>query len=172
VTVREKTVAGENLHIGTLGDIQGDCTIGHFVRFHSNVFVAKETLIGNFVWFFPYVVVTDDPTPPSDPQIGCTIEDYASVGATAVLLPGVTVGKHALVAAHACVSKDVPPYMVVAGVPAKVVGEASKINLLDGVTPAYPWNGHFHRGYPAEVVSRWQAGELEYACQEYENLRG
>ncbi len=162
VTVRERTIAGENFQIGTLGDIQGDCTIGNFVRFHSNVFVAKKTVIGHFVWLFPYVVVTDDPTPPSDPQIGCLIEDYASVAAAAVILPGVTVGKHALVAAHACVSKNVPPYMMVAGVPAKIVCEAAKITLLDGVTAAYPWNTHFHRGYPDEVVARWKDGDLEF----------
>jgi acetyltransferase-like isoleucine patch superfamily enzyme len=163
VTVREGIKAGENLQIGTLSDLQGDSIFGNFVRFHSNVFVAKKSKIGHFVWLFPYVVLTDDPTPPSDPQIGCTIEDYAAVAATAVLLPGVTIGKHSLVAAHACVSKDVPAYTVVAGVPAKIVGETSKITLLDGVTPAYPWNTHFHRGYPEDVVSRWKSGDLEFA---------
>lgn len=52
-----------------------------------------------------------------------TIEPYAKVFAGAVLLPGVTVGKEAIVAAHSVVTKDVPPGMVVAGTPAKVIRE-------------------------------------------------
>ncbi len=51
------------------------------------------------------------------------VEDYAKVYAGAVLMPGVTVGAQAIVAAHAVVTKDVPPNMVVAGVPAKVIRE-------------------------------------------------
>jgi acetyltransferase-like isoleucine patch superfamily enzyme len=163
VTVREHTVAGENFQIGTLSDIQGDCTIGNFVRFHSNVHIGKKSTIGNFVWIFPYVVLTNDPTPPSSTLKGCRIEDYAAIATMSVILPGVTVGKHALVAAHACVGKDVPPNMVAAGVPAKILCETAKIKLDDGVTIAYPWNTHFHRGYPDDVVERWKAGDLTSA---------
>ena len=49
------------------------------------------------------------------------IEDEVLVGANAVILEGVTVGKGAVVAAGAVVTKDVPPYTVVAGVPARVI---------------------------------------------------
>ncbi|MBI3283382.1 MAG: N-acetyltransferase, partial [Burkholderiales bacterium] len=108
VTVRENTVAGENLQIGTLGDIQGDCTIGDFVRFHSNVHIGKKSTIGNFVWVFPYVVLTNDPTPPSETLLGVTLDDFSIIATMAVILPGVRIGQHALVAASACVGKDVP----------------------------------------------------------------
>ena len=50
-----------------------------------------------------------------------TIEDDVWVGANAVLLPGVTIGNHCVVAAGAVVTKDVPPHSLVAGVPAKVI---------------------------------------------------
>jgi len=50
-----------------------------------------------------------------------TIEDDVWVGANAVILPGVTIGKHCVVAAGAVVTKDVPPHSLVAGVPAKVI---------------------------------------------------
>lgn len=156
VVVREGTLAGSNFQIGTNSEIQGDCCIGNHVRFQSNVFVGKKTKIGNFVWVLPYVVLTNDPTPPSNDLIGCTIEDFASISAMAVVLPGVTVGQHALVAAHACVTKDVPPHMVVAGVPAHVVGEAKSIQRRDGSNQsAYPWTTHFHRGYPQDIVDEW-----------------
>lgn len=156
VTVREKTGAGIGFQIGTLSEIQGDCSVGDYVRLQSNVFVGKKTTIGNFVWLLPYVVLTNDPTPPSNVLMGCTIEDYASLSAASVVLPGVTVGHHSLVAAQACVTKNVPPHMVVAGAPARVVGDTKSIKLRDGSgAAAYPWTRQFTRGYPASIVERW-----------------
>lgn len=156
VTVREATIAGVGFQIGTLSEIQGDCAIGDYVRFQSSVFVGKRTTIGNFVWILPRVVLTNDPTPPSTVEIGCTIEDYASIAAASVVLPGVIVGQHALVAAQACVTKNVPPGKIVAGVPARVVGEAKCLRLRDGTgRPAYPWTRHFTRGYPPSVTANW-----------------
>jgi len=157
VTVREKTIAGVGFKIGTLSEIQGDCQIGDYVRFQSNVFVGQKSKIGNFVWLLPYVILTNDPTPPSNQLIGCILEDFAIISAAAVILPGVTVGQHSLVAAHACVTKDVPHHMVVAGVPARVVGEAKSIIRRDGSgEPAYPWTHHFQCGYPKDVVENWK----------------
>jgi len=156
VTVREKTIAGDGFQIGTMSEIQGDCSVGDYVRFQSNVFVGKNTTIGNFVWILPYVVLTNDPTPPSNVLIGCTIEDYACVAAASVILPGVTVGYHALVAAKACVTKNVPMGKVVAGIPARIVGGTKDIKLRDGTNrSAYPWTNHFTRGYPASVIESW-----------------
>lgn len=161
VIVREKTLSGAGFQIGTLSEIQGDCSIGNYVRFQSNVFVGKKTTIGNFVVIAPYVVLTNDPTPPSEVLLGCTIEDYASIAAAAVVLPGVTIGHHSLVAAQACVTKNVPPSMVVAGVPARVVDKANAIKLRDGSgKAAYPWTRHFTRGYPSGVVADW-AGDAK-----------
>ncbi len=159
VTVRENTTAGIGFQIGTLSEIQGDCSVGDYVRFQSNVFVGKKTKIGNFVWILPYVVLTNDPTPPSNVLIGCTIEDYASIAASAVVLPGIIVGQHALVAAKACVTKNVPEGKIVSGIPARIVGDANNIQLRDGSgRAAYPWTTHFMRGYPEEIVTNWQQG--------------
>ena len=108
------------------------------------------------------MVLTNDPTPPSNVLIGCTIEDYASIAAASVVLPGVTVGHHSLVAAQACVTKNVPPNMVVAGVPARVVCEAKTIKLRDGSNrAAYPWTQHFTRGYPESVTAHWTTHDGE-----------
>jgi acetyltransferase-like isoleucine patch superfamily enzyme len=156
VTVREKTIAGANFQFGTLCDIQGDCTIGDYVRFHSNVHIGKLSKIGNFVWIFPYVVLTNDPHPPSDVSLGCEIGDYAAVATMTVVLPGVKVGEHSLVAAHSMVGKDVAPGTVVGGSPSKYICDTSKIKLKDGSDrPAYPWTTHFRRGYPADVTEGW-----------------
>lgn len=158
VTVRENTKAGESFQIGTLCEIQGDCEIGNFVRFQSNVFVSKKTKIGHFVWVLPYVVFTNDPTPPSNQLLGSVIEDFASICAASTIMPGITVGQYSLVAAGACVTKNVPAHMAVAGVPAKIIGETKSITKRDGSgDPAYPWKKHFHRGYPQSVVDDWRS---------------
>lgn len=156
VTVREKTEAGVNFQLGTLGDIQGTCSIGDYVRFHSNVFIPQYSRIGNFVWLFPHVVLTNDPHPPSALTRGCTIADFAAIAARSVILPGVTVAQGALVAASSCVTKDVAPHTVVGGTPAKFLCNTSDIILKDGTDrPAYPWTTHFHRGYPENIVEGW-----------------
>lgn len=156
VTVREGTVAGENFQIGTLGDIQGHCEIGDYVRFHSNVHIGQHSRIGNFVWIFPYVVLTNDPHPPSDVMSGVSVGDYAAIATMSVVLPGVNIGEGALVGAHSSITRNVEPNTCVVGAPAKYVCDTESIQLKDGSgRSAYPWRHHFHRGYPAEVVSRW-----------------
>ncbi|WP_020676428.1 acyltransferase [Geopsychrobacter electrodiphilus] len=161
VTIREKIKAGSNLQIGTLCDFQGDCVIGDFVRTHSNVHIGKESKIGNYVFIFPYVVLTNDPHPPSDTLLGVTIEDYAVIATMSVILPGVIIHEHALVGAHSLVKSDVPPKMVVAGNPAKVICETAKIKLSNLNESAYPWPKHFHRGYPESIIAQW---EKEFGC--------
>lgn len=156
VTVREGTEAGVNLQIGTLGDIQGTCRIGDYVRFHSNVHIGQHSTVGDYVWIFPYVVLTNDPHPPSEVMRGVTLEDYVAVATMSIVLPGVRVGRGALVGAHSSVSRDVAPDTVVAGAPAKTVCPTSDVKLRDGSgQPAYPWRRHFHRGYPESVVEQW-----------------
>ena len=156
VTVRELTQAGDALQIGTLSDIQGHCQIGHHVRTHSNVHIGQGSRIGNFVWLFPYIVLTNDPHPPSHLCIGPTLDDYAVVATMSMILPGVHVGEHGFVGAHSLVRKDVEPGTLVAGNPAKFICRTEEVKLRDGSgAPAYPWNRHFHRGYPEEVVAQW-----------------
>ena len=158
VTVREGVNAGTNLQLGTLIDIQGDCVIGDYVRMHSNVHIGKLSQIGNYVWIFPYVVLTNDPHPPSGIAQGVVIEDYVAISTMSVILPGVVVRKDTLVGAHSLVSKDINEGTLVAGSSAKEICSASKIRLKDGSRqPAYPWRRHFYRGYPVDVVNDWMA---------------
>jgi acetyltransferase-like isoleucine patch superfamily enzyme len=158
VTVREKTEAGDAFQIGTLSDIQGHCKIGNNVKLHSNVHIGQHSTVGNYVWIFPYVVLTNDPHPPSNVMMGVTIEDFAAIATMSIILPGVTVKSGALVGAHSSVSKTVASDTVVAGSPAKFICETSEIKLKDGSgESAYPWRRHFHRGYPEAAVAAWVA---------------
>lgn len=57
------------------------------------------------------------------------IDDYVFIGPRAIILPNVTIGKGAVIAAGAVVTKDVPPFAIVGGVPAKIIGERKNKNL-------------------------------------------
>lgn len=161
VTVREKTIAGMNLQIGTLSDIQGHCTIGDYVRMHSNVHIGQHSKLGNFVWIFPYVVLTNDPHPPSEVMQGVILEDFSVIATMSVILPGTLISKGCLVGAHSSVSGKTTKDTIYSGSPAKKVGPTSKLKLKDGSRkPAYPWRKHFHRGYPDSVVAEWCKEEL------------
>lgn len=155
VTVREKTCAGKNLQIGTLSDIQGHCQIGDYVRFHSNVHIGQKSQVGNYVWIFPYVVLTNDPHPPSETLIGAKIQDFAVIATMSVVLPGADIAKGCLVGAHSSIKGETDPDYVYAGSPAKKVCPTSRIMLSDGSGAAYPWRNHFKRGYPEEVIKQW-----------------
>ena len=156
VTVREGTIAGKNLKIGTLCDLQGNQTLGNYIRLLSSVHVGQHAVIKDFVWVYPYTVLTNDPHPPSEVRLGVTLEDFSIVATSCCLLPGVTVGNHALVGAASLVKHDVEPGWVVSGQPAQKRMELSKLKLKDGSGHlAYPWTRHFHRGYPEEIVAQW-----------------
>lgn len=155
VTVREKTFAGKNLQIGTLSDIQGHCEIGDYVRFHSNVHIGQKSKIGNFVWIFPYVVLTNDPHPPSETMCGVKIHDFAVIATMSVVLPGAEIAEGCLLGAHSCIKGKTDPDHIYAGSPARLICPTSQIQLSDGSGSAYPWRKHFRRGYPEEVILKW-----------------
>ena len=95
--------------------------------------IGRNVSISTGVWL---VTGTHDISAPDfkDEYKPIVIDDYAWIGARATILAGVTIGKGAVVMAGAVVARDVPPFAVVGGVPAKIVGERP---LLD---PAYSLN--------------------------------
>ena len=106
-------IIGGHTRIGLHNTIIGPVTIGHHVNLAQGITVTA--LNHNF----------DDPKKRIDEQGISTkpvvIEDDIWIGANAVILPGVTIGHHTVVAAGAIVTKDVPPHSLVAGVPAKII---------------------------------------------------
>ena len=84
-----------------------------------NVNLSSEVLI---------YTLQHDPRDPHFATVGgpVTIHDYAWISARAIILPNVTVGEGAVVAAGAVVTRDVAPYTIVAGIPAQPIGERSK----------------------------------------------
>jgi acetyltransferase-like isoleucine patch superfamily enzyme len=109
----------------------GDVIIGDHTRIGLHNTIIGPVDIGNHVNLAQGITVTalnhnfSDTNKRIDEQgvstNPVTIEDDVWVGANAVILPGVTIGEHCVVAAGAVVTKDVPPHSLVAGVPAKVI---------------------------------------------------
>lgn len=163
VTIRENTIFGDNCRVGTLCDIQGYSTFGNNCWLHSNVHIGQKSTIGNFVFLYPYVVFTNDPTPPSNICIGPTVEDYTQVAVSSVLLPGVKIGKHCLIGAGSIVGKDIDDYMLAFGSPAKAIRDVREIKSRETGEPHYPWPYRFERGMPWEGIgfSNWEKNNIK-----------
>lgn len=114
---------GCNLCAHTL--IEGDVVIGDNVTLKSGVFLWDGTRIEDNVFIGPNATFTNDSTPRSKvyPENfkGVTVKFGASIGANATILPGITIGRYAMVGAGAVVTKDVPEFSVVVGNPAKII---------------------------------------------------
>lgn len=150
VTIREDSIIGSHVSIGTLSDIQGKCNIGNYVRLHSNVHIGQLSRIDDYVWIFPYVVLTNDPTPPSEQLCGVHIHSFAIIATGAIILPGIEIDEDSLVAACANVTKNVEQYQVVGGNPAKPLTDIRNIKNRFTGEDVYPWKYHFNRSMPWE----------------------
>jgi UDP-2-acetamido-3-amino-2,3-dideoxy-glucuronate N-acetyltransferase len=118
--VGDNTIIGDNVMIGSLAHIDYAVKIGNNTRIEGSVYIPPLTVIGNNVFIAPGATFTNDPYPMSPKMIGVTVEDGAIIAARAVIKPGVTIGKNAVVGMGAVVTKDVPSETVVLGNPARV----------------------------------------------------
>lgn len=148
VTIRENMKIGNHCRIGTLSDLQGLSEIGNYCWLHSNVHIGQNSKIGSFVFIYPYTVFTNDPHPPSNICIGPTVDDYTQIAVGVILLPGVKLGKHVVVGAHAVVGKDVEDYQLVVGNPAKPLKDVRELISRETGKSHYPWPYNFDRGMP------------------------
>lgn len=126
--VLQDVTLGDGVSIGARSEIGRGSTIGARSRIGSGVFLPPNSIVGESVFIGPNVTCTDDKHPkvpePGDPPYDAkppVIGDGAAIGAGAVILPGVRIGKHARIAAGAVVTKDVPAGMAVMGTPARIV---------------------------------------------------
>ncbi|MCU1728757.1 N-acetyltransferase [Pseudomonas sp. 7P_10.2_Bac1] len=118
-------VIGENCNICAHTLIEGDVKIGNNVTIKSGVYLWEGTRIYDNVFIGPNATFTNDPYPRSkvypEKFYGVIVNEGASIGANATILPGVVVGVGAMVGAGAVVISDVPDHAVVVGNPAKVI---------------------------------------------------
>lgn len=146
--VREKARLGANCIVGRGAYIGTGVEIGENTKIQNYALVYEPAKLGKGVFIGPAVVLTNDTYPRSvSPDgslksaedwtpVGVTIEDGASIGARAVCVAPVTIGRWATIAAGAVVTKDVPAFALMAGVPARRIGWVGKagqpLSLQDG----------------------------------------
>jgi|SRR6185295_9144947 len=132
VMIRELNEIGDDVSIGTHSIIEHHVKIGNRVRIHSNVFIPEYSIVEDDAWIGPNVVVTNALYPRSAEAKatlkGAHIMPGAKIGANSTLLPGVVIGRGALVGAGAVVVSDVPDRKVVVGNPARVIKDLSDLS--------------------------------------------
>jgi len=136
--IREEATLGENCIVGRGAYVGTGVQIGDNTKIQNYALVYEPAKLGDGVFIGPAVVLTNDTYPRSvSPDgslksahdwtpVGVTIEDGASIGARAVCVAPVTIGRWATVAAGAVVAKDVPAFALMVGVPARRVGWVGK----------------------------------------------
>lgn len=117
---------GENCNINALTLIENDVIIGANVTVKSGVQIWDGLRVEDNVFIGPNVTFTNDRTPRSKQRptefLKTTIKHHASIGANATIIGGITIGEYAMIGAGSVVTKDVPPFALVYGNPAKQQG--------------------------------------------------
>lgn len=128
VLVREKVTIGATSKLGTNVVVDGSSTIGSKVSVQTGVYICTYSTVEDSVFLGPCCVFTNDRYVTQKPfkLIGPTVKKGASIGANALLFPGIIVGEGAIVGSQAMVNVDVPPRTIFAGIPAKKVRDLSE----------------------------------------------
>lgn len=136
--VRERAEIGENCVLGKNVYIDKEVKVGNRCKIQNNVSIYHGVEIEDGVFLGPHVCFTNDKNPRAINPDGSIKNDNdwkaskilvkygAAVGANVTILPGISVGKWALIGAGAVVTRDVPDYGIVVGNPARLVGFANE----------------------------------------------
>lgn len=132
----------DNSKVGTFVEIQKNAVVGKNCKISSHTFICEGVQIEDNVFVGHNVTFINDKNPratnkdgsPQSEEDWSVVETFvkkgASIGSSATILCGVTIGENAIVGAGSVVTKDVPPNTVVAGVPAKVIKKIEHENVV------------------------------------------
>lgn len=119
---------GANCSFGQNVNVSNNVVIGNGVKVQNNVSLYEGVELEDYVFCGPSCVFTNDLTPRSKYPKGSAgykktlVKEEASIGANATVVCGHTIGKRAIIAAGAVVTRDVPDYALMAGIPARRIG--------------------------------------------------
>ena len=123
--VLPQAVIGEDCNICDHVFVENDVVIGDRVTVKSGVQLWDGVRLANDVFVGPNATFTNDKNPRSKQKppffLVTNVEEGASIGANATILPGITIGRSALIGAGSVVTSDVPPYAIVIGNPARII---------------------------------------------------
>jgi len=140
VLIREHVTIGDNCIVGTQAILDGYIRVGSGSMIQSQCYVSQSVRIGNGVFIAPGCVFLDNKKIILGQGLdGATIEDYVRISAGTKVLPGVTIGKYALIGAGSVVTKDIPPKAVAYGVPAEIKAFQKDEEIEKYVTSMANW---------------------------------
>jgi UDP-2-acetamido-3-amino-2,3-dideoxy-glucuronate N-acetyltransferase len=135
VHVMPGAVIGSGCNICDFTYIDPDVVVGDRVTVKSFVYLVDGMRVEDDVFIGPQVTFTNDRWPRSRQPFHCesmVIGRGASIGGGAVIVPGISIGEGAMVGAGAVVTRDVPPFTVVVGSPARAVREVTAAERIPG----------------------------------------
>lgn len=147
VVIREECHIGDHCRIGTFCDLQGQLTLGDHCQLHSSVHLCQGSRLGNFVFVYPFAVLTNDKHPPSTTTTAPTIGHYTQIGVHAVIIGNVAIGEHCLIAANATVTRSFGDHSFMVGSPAERKMDVRELKDKTG-QQLYPWPQRFSRRMP------------------------
>ena len=162
VLIREETNLGKNVQIGSYSDLEGYCSIGDYSKLHSCVHVGQHSTIKSYVYIFPYVVLTNDPIPPSDIRKGVTLEPFSIICTRSTILPGFNIGFSSFIGANSLVNMNVDAEKIGSGNPFRIKGSISNIKIPGSNKNAYPWIERFKKDYPSDLVEIFKKLRKQY----------
>lgn len=130
--IRDTAIIGINCNIGSHCYIDKDVIIGDNCKIQSGSLIYHPAKIGNCVFIGPKCLIINDKYPRATKDNGeklteedwkcegVIIEDFVSIGAGSIIMPGITIGHHSMIGAGSIVTKNIPPYHLAYGQPLRI----------------------------------------------------
>lgn len=137
VLIREENDLGNDVSIWSNTVIDYGCRIGNGVKIHCNVYIPQFTVLEDDVFIAPGCTFANDVHPGCEQSKECmrgpVLKKGVVLGVNVTVVPMVTIGEYSLIGSGSVITKDVPPYSVVAGNPARFLRKTKDLTCKSGL---------------------------------------